>query len=58
MRFAECGSLAERVNDFQYDPRAAAKLIANVADALMHAHERGSAASRHQTLEHPPRRAR
>ncbi|HZJ13718.1 MAG TPA: serine/threonine-protein kinase, partial [Chthoniobacteraceae bacterium] len=41
MRFAECGSLAERANEFQNDPRAAAKLIANVADALTHAHERG-----------------
>ena len=41
MRFAECGSLAGRVNEFQNDPRAAVRMIEKVADALAHAHERG-----------------
>ena len=40
MRFAEVGSLAERIEWFR-DPRTAAELVARVADAVQHAHERG-----------------
>ena len=41
MRFAECGSLAERAGTFTGRPRAAAELVTKIADALAHAHERG-----------------
>lgn len=40
MRFAEAGSLAERLDWFR-EPREAAALVATVADAVQHAHERG-----------------
>ncbi len=40
MRFAEAGSLAERIESFR-QPRAAADLVARVAEAVQHAHERG-----------------
>lgn len=40
MRFVEAGSLAERLDWFR-DPRAAATLLARLADAVHHAHERG-----------------
>ncbi len=40
MRFAEAGSLAERLGDFR-EPRAAATLVAKLADAVQHAHARG-----------------
>ncbi len=41
MRFAECGSLAERAHEFRARPRAAVELTVQVAGALQHAHERG-----------------
>ncbi len=40
MRFAEAGSLAERVDWFA-EPREAAALVARIADAVQHAHARG-----------------
>jgi WD40 repeat protein len=41
MRLVEGGSLAQRLPDFVKDPRAAARLIAAVARAVHHAHQRG-----------------
>src|SRR5207247_9130233 len=41
MRLASGGSLRECVADFRTQPRRAAKLIATVARAVHHAHERG-----------------
>lgn len=40
MRFAEAGSLAERLEDFR-DTREAAVLLAKIAEAVQHAHTRG-----------------
>jgi len=41
MKLIEGGSLAERLSELRADPRAAARLIATVARAVQHAHERG-----------------
>jgi serine/threonine-protein kinase len=41
MRLLEGGSLAEHLDRFTADPRAAAKLVAEVARAVHHAHQRG-----------------
>jgi serine/threonine-protein kinase len=41
MRWYEGGSLAERLERFGADPRAAAELVAVVARAVHHAHQRG-----------------
>ena len=41
MKLIEGGSLAARLADFADDPRAAARLIATVAGAVHHAHQRG-----------------
>jgi WD40 repeat protein len=41
MKFADGGSLAQQVRDFPGQPRAAAGLVASIARALQHAHERG-----------------
>jgi hypothetical protein len=41
MKLVEGGSLASQVGRFGSDPRAAAKLVAQVAQAVHHAHQRG-----------------
>ena len=41
MKFIEGGSLAERLHEFQADPQAAISLLAKVARAVHHAHQRG-----------------
>jgi len=41
MKFAEGGSLAARLSDFKDKPQASALLIAKLARAVAHAHERG-----------------
>ena len=41
MKLIEGGNLAERLKEYHGDPRAAARLMANVARAVHHAHERG-----------------
>src|SRR5205085_5615426 len=41
MKFVEGGSLAQQVPRLVGDPRAAAKLMATVARAVHHAHQRG-----------------
>jgi serine/threonine-protein kinase len=41
MKLVEGGSLAQRAAGFRADPRAAARLVATVARAVQHAHERG-----------------
>src|SRR5579871_3772914 len=41
MKLIEGGSLAQQLAHFRQDPRAAAKLLATVARAVHHAHERG-----------------
>ena len=41
MKLVEGGSLAERLAAFQDDPRAAATLVAEAAEAVHHAHVRG-----------------
>ncbi len=41
MKLIEGGSLAERLSQYTADPRAAAKLVATVARAVHHAHQRG-----------------
>jgi formylglycine-generating enzyme required for sulfatase activity len=41
MKLLEGGSLAERLERFRDDPRAAARLLAGVARAVHHAHQRG-----------------
>jgi serine/threonine-protein kinase len=41
MKLIEGGSLAERIEGYATDPRSAARLLAQVARALHHAHQRG-----------------
>ncbi|MGO9465172.1 MAG: protein kinase domain-containing protein [Isosphaeraceae bacterium] len=41
MKLAGGGSLAQRLHEYTADPRSAAKLVATVARAIHHAHERG-----------------
>ncbi len=41
MKLVEGGSLAERLEEYRKEPGAAARLMANVARAVQHAHERG-----------------
>ena len=41
MKLVERGSLADRLHEYGADPRAAARLVAAVARAVHHAHERG-----------------
>jgi serine/threonine-protein kinase len=41
MKLFEAGSLAERLDRFVAEPRAAARLVAEVARAVHHAHQRG-----------------
>jgi eukaryotic-like serine/threonine-protein kinase len=41
MKLIEGGDLAERLGEFTSDPRATARLIASVARAVQHAHDRG-----------------
>jgi WD40 repeat protein/serine/threonine protein kinase len=41
MKLATGGSLARRLPEFTTDPRSAARLVATVARAIQHAHERG-----------------
>ncbi len=41
MKLVEGGSLADRARDAAVDPRRAARLVASVARAIHHAHERG-----------------
>ena len=41
MKLVEGGSLADRIQDYADDPRAAAGLMAAVARAVHHAHQRG-----------------
>jgi hypothetical protein len=41
MKLVEGGSLAQRLADFRKDPRAAARLVAQAARAVHHAHQRG-----------------
>src|SRR5581483_2572931 len=41
MRLVEGGTLAERLAQFTADPRAAARLVADVARAVHFAHQRG-----------------
>ena len=41
MKLAEGGNLAERLQEYHHDPHGAARLMATVARAVHHAHERG-----------------
>ena len=41
MKLVEGGSLADRLDDYKNDPRAAARLVADAAEAVHHAHLRG-----------------
>ena len=41
MKLVTCGSLADRLGAYKDDPKAAARLIADVAEAVHHAHIRG-----------------
>lgn len=41
MKYIEGGSLAQNVDRFRSDPRAAVKMLATVAKAVTHAHQRG-----------------
>jgi thiol-disulfide isomerase/thioredoxin len=41
MKLVEGGTLGERVDDYRGDPRAAARLVAQVAGAVHYAHQRG-----------------
>uniref|UniRef100_UPI0013EC8DD7 serine/threonine-protein kinase n=1 Tax=Aquisphaera insulae TaxID=2712864 RepID=UPI0013EC8DD7 len=41
MKFIEGSSLADRLGDFRDDPRGAARVVASVAQAIFHAHQRG-----------------
>jgi serine/threonine-protein kinase len=41
MKLIEGGSLADRIDQFRADPRAAARLLVTVARAVHHAHQRG-----------------
>jgi len=41
MKLIEGGSLASRIDGFTEDPRAAARLVAQAAEAVHHAHQRG-----------------
>lgn len=41
MKYCAGGTLAERSEKFRGDPRAAARLVATLADAVQHAHARG-----------------
>jgi hypothetical protein len=41
MKLVEGGSLADRLENYKYEPRAAARLVAEVAQAVHHAHLRG-----------------
>ncbi len=41
MKLVEGGSLADRLDDYKNGPRAAAKLVAEAAEAVHHAHLRG-----------------
>jgi WD40 repeat protein/predicted Ser/Thr protein kinase len=41
MKFADGGSLRERIPDFRHRPREAAQLVALIARAVHHAHQRG-----------------
>jgi eukaryotic-like serine/threonine-protein kinase len=41
MKIVEGGNLAERLEEYYGDPRAAAALVSTVARAVQHAHERG-----------------
>jgi tetratricopeptide (TPR) repeat protein len=41
MKLIEGGSLEKRLHEFASDPRAAARLVASVARAVHHAHQRG-----------------
>jgi eukaryotic-like serine/threonine-protein kinase len=41
MKLIEGGSLEKRLQEFSRDPRAAARLVASVARAVHHAHQRG-----------------
>jgi hypothetical protein len=41
MRFVEAGNLAQQIGKFRNDLKAAAQLLASVARAVHHAHERG-----------------
>src|SRR5688572_17530932 len=41
MKLIEGGSLNERLNQGKVEPRDAAKLVAKIASAVQHAHERG-----------------
>ncbi len=56
MKLIEGTSLAQRPPGPAADPRAAARLVATVARAVHHAHQRGRAAPRFEALEHPDRR--
>jgi serine/threonine-protein kinase len=41
MKLIDGGNLANRIADFRNDPRRAARLVATVARAVHHAHQRG-----------------
>ena len=41
MKLIEGGNLADRLGVYRADPRAAARLLAEAADAVHHAHVRG-----------------
>jgi TolB-like protein len=41
MKFAECGTLADRLGEYQEKPREAAALVAAIAHAVAFAHEHG-----------------
>ena len=48
MKWIEGGSLAERLDRYRADPRAAARLLVTIARAMHHAHQRGI---RHRDLK-------
>ena len=58
MKLVDGGSLADRLAAYRDDPQAAAALLAEVAEAVHHAHQRGHPPPRPEAGQHPARRRR